>query len=211
MRRVLGTLSLFCVVAITGCPSTPPITVPDTGPRDAPVGGTDTPTGGTDTPSTDCPPVMWPAPMMPDACAATTLTCLMGAMTQDAVQACLDADPNAMACQTCLQDEAFNTCSTGTGTCADEVGLFECCLQDACPTGDAACINSATTGAGACVSAVNTLVMCVNTDAMARRCGNSPTLCFADAAGFFPDFGRPTHLSIRYAVETIVWSGHFAD
>ena len=177
MRAALVLASLF---ALTACGGDPIIMVMDTGPRDA---GSDVGNGGTDTgtPMADagsCPPVMSPAPTGA-VCVAATLTCLMGATTQTAQEACIAADPAAMACNTCLLQEVASNCTTPAAGCGDEFGLLTCCLQEECPTGDAACINTASMGA--CGTQGNAVNACFNTAQMARACGIS-MLCFMPAA-----------------------------
>lgn len=186
MNRIL--LALGCL-ALVACNSGPgPIVLTDTGPSgtDAPVMGTDAPVAPTDAPA-GCGPATAPAPAGM-ACAASTLTCLAAAGTAAAQQACITADPNAMNCNACILQNILNSCTTAPGTCADEYGTFECCLEAECPTGDATCLNGAVMGA--CATQNTALTMCVNADQMASpmRCGVSMTLCFMTASPLAPDF-----------------------
>ena len=68
--------------------------------------------------------------------------------------------------------------------CSDELGLGECCLDEACPTGDNACIDAAI--AGSCAAPVQAF-----RDCQAAVTGCSITAaCFPPASGFLPDFSR---------------------
>jgi hypothetical protein len=200
MRRALG--SLACLVALVGCSTNPPIVLTDSG-----VLGTDAPVVTMpDAPAATCPPATVPAPTM-QVCAASTLDCLAAATTQAAQQACFMADPAGQACLSCVNQDVISSC-TMAGTCADENGLLNCCVEEACPTGDAGCVDAATSMGGACAEAVNTLITCVNTDVMARRCGVNPAVCFMAPSGFLPDFRPARHIPF---VVTRLWSGSFAD
>jgi hypothetical protein len=145
------------------------------------------PTGTDSGPGGDCPPRTDPLPAG-NACARATLTCLQGAASAAAQQACIEADPNPMACIACINGEIFSTCTSGTATCADEYGLLQCCLEEACPDGADACINGALSGTGACVATFDTLNSCFSTEQMAMRCGVS-ALCFGPATA--GDGGAP--------------------
>ncbi len=184
MNRFL--LALGCL-ALVACNSGPgPIVLTDTGPSgtDAPVMGTDAPVA-TDAPA-GCAPMTAPAPTTA-VCASSTLTCLMAATTAAAQQACITADPMATACNECILGNILSACTTSPAMCAPQYGNFVCCLTDACPTGDATCINTATAAGGMCATQVNDMNNCLNTEQMARRCGVS-AVCFMAAAPLAPDF-----------------------
>ena len=157
-----------------------PATTPDSGPATTPDSGS----GDT------CPPATAPAPSNPMACEAATLTCLMGATTADAQQACLDADADAAGCNQCLNAEVISSCSQ-TGLCDDEFGEVQCCLMEQCPTGEQTCIDGALMGA--CGTDFNAFAMCANTAIGSMQCGNSATTCFMAAGGVAPSFDRPSY------------------
>jgi hypothetical protein len=81
-------------------------------------------------PPEDCPPVTEPLPAG-RACTAATWECVTGATTGTEAQACIDADVNAAACDTCVFGEIIS-CATTTGGCSTDAGLFVCCLNDNC-------------------------------------------------------------------------------
>ncbi len=182
MRAVLP---LACVLALAsfGCGDNT-IMLMDSG-----TPGTDTGTPGTDAPTTPvdaptgptCPPATAPAPT-PDQSDAATLDCLIAAGANQAMQmACLDADSTGDECLACLNGEVLASCTTAAVGCNDELGLVNCCLMEACPTGETACVQAAGASGGACAAQANTMVMCVNTAVMSRACGNSAEVCFRDA------------------------------
>jgi len=111
-----------------------------------------------------CPPAAWPAPTT-IGCTNATLTCITGASTVAQVQACIDADtastPAGASCGTCINDDILS-CSTDTGGCEAQLGLVQCCINTACPTGAAACVNGSIATGGACASRWDTFVTCVN-------------------------------------------------
>jgi len=150
----------------------PGMTGTDAGPG---MTGTDAGPGG------GCPPAEAPAPTMSMVCAASTLTCLMGATDAASQQACIDADPMPDACNGCINQELIASCSSASGGgCNNEWGEVECCLQAECPSGDAACINSAIgtmAAPGPCAGAFNSFASCANSAAMAGACGIS-NFCF---------------------------------
>lgn len=132
---------------------------------------------GTDSgPGDTCPPAMEDPPAG-NACAQTTLDCIMAATSQAMLQACIDADPNPQACVGCLNQEVIS-CGSRNG-CDEEWGEVICCLTEACPSADAACINSALGTGGACGTDLNTFLSCVN-GLPTGTCGITP-LCFPPA------------------------------
>jgi hypothetical protein len=182
MRAVLPLACVFAL-ALVGCGDDPIVIVPDdTGGGGGADAGTDANTAAPDAPTTPaCPPASAPPPT-PDQCDAATLDCLVAAGTSQPMQmACLDADSTGDECLACLNGEVLAACTTSAAGCDDELGLVNCCLEDACPTGDMACVQAAGASGGACAAQANTMVMCVNTAVMSRTCGNTPTLCFRDA------------------------------
>ena len=166
-----------------------PDTTPDTG----------TPPPPTDSgPGDSCPPMEAPAPSPAPVCAASTLSCLMGAMTAEDQQACIDADPMPMECDACILQDLIFTCSNPMGGgCDDQWGEVQCCLADECgstPAGPEreACLNAAIgdmATPGPCAGDFSTFAMCANSAAMAGRCGITQA-CFMMSGGFNPDF-RP--------------------
>lgn len=158
------------------------IVVMDSGTSDATTGdtstGTDSSTGsdtGTRPDGTSmCPPVMLPPPAMP-VCAASTLMCLQSGMD---AQMCIDADPMAMACDTCLLEDLLS-CATTMGGCAQAAGDVECCAQANCAgmTGMALSMCLQTT----CGTQSQAFVSCVQGSMCA------PTNCFMMAGAFHPD------------------------
>lgn len=112
-----------------------------------------------DSGSTDTCPPLTEDPPAGNVCAQSTFTCVMGATTQAAFQACVDADPNADACVGCLNQQVIS-CGSMHG-CDNEWGEVGCCLNTACPTGDATCVNSALNTGGACDATLSTFLSCV--------------------------------------------------
>lgn len=95
-------------------------------------GGTDgaLPEAGSDS-SSGCPPAMVPAPAGA-ACARATATCLQGATTQQAQQACVAMDPNPGACQNCIIQEVTACASSPSGGCGQAFGDVVCCGEANC-------------------------------------------------------------------------------
>ncbi len=139
-----------------------------------------------------CAPMQSSAPQMPMACAASTLTCLMGAGTAMAQQACIMADANAANCGACIQQDVFFTCTSPSGGCAQQWGDIQCCAMMACPTADQACIQGALAAGGACATQAMAFDTCTASAQMAMRCGVTQT-CFMAAMPFQPSF-EPTEL-----------------
>jgi hypothetical protein len=147
------------------------ITLMDSGGGGGDAGRPDTATTS-DTGGSTCPPQTLPPPTEP-ACAAETLTCLMGCTAQACVEGCFAADPAPMACIGCTND-ALIACATQNG-CDDEAGNFICCASDNCASpSDTACIESM------CGAELDTFNGCVMTAAGAAPCGQFSTVavCF---------------------------------
>lgn len=132
-----------------------------------------------------CPPAAWPAPGVV-GCTMATRTCIEGATTGAALQACIDADttgvPPAMAgdvCNECINDDLIS-CATDSATpnaCDDELGLVQCCLEAECPTGDTTCRGAAVGASGACRPDWDTFLTCVDATLTAGSC-DITTACF---------------------------------
>ena len=207
MSRAAMVVVLACGVMALGCDdggggddAGPGIVIMDSGPGG---GGTDAgPGGGTDSgPGGGCPPAEAPMPTMPGACSAATLTCLMGAATAEAQQACVDMDPNAMNCDACITQDLFFTCSNNMGGgCSQEWGNIQCCLMENCPTGDQTCIQGALGMGGACGAQIQGFFTCANAAQMAMRCGITNG-CFAMAGPFLPDFEQHPPMSVDWSMD----------
>lgn len=113
-----------------------------------------------------CPDIIWPAPTAP-ACEAATLTCLQGATTAQGQQDCVNDDANPSDCITCINSDAYH-CATADEDCGDELGAVECCLDEECPNGNEACLQSA------CETEFDTFSDCV----LDSNCGIT-NICFA--------------------------------
>jgi hypothetical protein len=115
-----------------------------------------------------------------------TRTCIEGAATGTAVQACIDADttgvPPAAAgdvCGECINDDLIS-CATDASTpnaCDDALGLVQCCLEAECPTGDATCRGTALAAGGACLPDWDAFLTCVDATVTAGDC-TITTRCF---------------------------------
>lgn len=145
LMGILSVLALGCGDDDGGRPGTDSgmLTLMDSGTIVLPDTGT-TPmvdAGGT----TMCDPVVIPLPTEP-GCTAEQGDALMMALAdgEAAFSAWLD-DPANAGCVDCI-NEGITACSTMNG-CDDEAGNLLCCLEDACPSGDGACVNGATMGA----------------------------------------------------------------
>lgn len=133
-----------------------------------------------------CPPAAWPAPT-DVSCSAATLTCVEAATTGDALQACLDADttgtpasPVGEVCTTCVNDELIACATDRSATanaCDDELGLVECCLNAACPSGTSACRSAGVAAGGACGGEWSSFLTCVRARVADESCAVTP-LCF---------------------------------
>jgi len=110
--------------------------------------------------SPTCQALTWPAPTMV-SCTAATVTCINAATTDAAFQACLDNDTTtpAGACNGCFFD-AEVSCVTDMGLCTSELGNVQCCTDSHCPTGDAACVQTALATGGACATVWNGFNTC---------------------------------------------------
>lgn len=138
-------------------------------------GGAD---AGIDAGST-CPPFLPDLPD-PDQCDVATRDCLADAEGDVAMQnACVRADSTPTACLACLNAEILATCAADAG-CDDEIGLVECCVDLACPTGDMTCTDAATDPGGACIEERDAVFACAGAGSAAGTCGISATLCFRD-------------------------------
>ncbi len=141
---------------------------------------------GTDAGRSMCPPMVFPAPTS-QPCAASTAMCVMGAMTQAQFDACIMADPMAMACDQCIFQDVVNSCTAMAG-CDDEYGNLLCCFDANCPMPTEACLM------GPCGTQTSAVDMCLAAGQMSRSCGISAR-CFQTASGFAPDFARPQLLN----------------
>lgn len=166
MKQIV-TLTACAALLALGCDGTR--TDPDAGGivlMDSGPGGTDAGPMGTDA-GPSCAPVQSPAPSPTAVCLASTLTCLMGAGTPEAQQACVMADPAAMACDACILSDLIFICTGSTGGCAQQNGDVVCCANDNCGgTPDEACLT------GACAGASDAFVSCIN------ACGMVSNACF---------------------------------
>lgn len=166
MRRI-GAVLVCAAVVLGGCDDDPDD--PDSG-----IILTDSGTPGTDAGGT-CGPRQAPAPTATMVCLASTLDCLVAAANASAQQACIQADPNPLACASCLVAEQ-NATATMAGGCAPQYGPLDCCFDaQGCADGDLACQNTASMGA--CSTQAQAFGACVMTCSTARSCGIS-TLCF---------------------------------
>jgi len=181
------------------------IVLMDSGTGDPPDTGVTPPPPSDSGVDDGCPPVEAPPPMPAMVCAESTFTCLMGATSAAEFQACIDADPNPDACDTCVfQDQIFTCTNSMGGGCAESWGEFQCCLADECgstPAGPEreACLNMALgdmTTPGPCAGDFNTFAMCANTAASAGRCGTTMA-CFMSSGGFNPEFGPADTVYLR--------------
>jgi hypothetical protein len=125
-----------------------------------------------------CPPAVAPYPVG-DACARATGTCLETATTVEAQAACFAMDPDPDGCVACLTAESAASC-TRMGSCADEYGPLKCCLDVECPSGDPACVSTASMAGGACATEGATFDTCLRADLAIRPpvCGITADLCF---------------------------------
>ena len=206
MDRMALRLGLACaaLVGAAACSSPDPIIMlPDAAPVDS---GTDA-GGPVDSGGGGCPPETVPAPAAP-VCEMSTLTCLMGAATPMDQQACIMADAMPVPCNDCIFQDVYSTC-TMMGGCDDEYGTLTCCLMDACPGGDAACLNMAGAAGGACATQAMAFGACVDSGQMMMRCGVT-TRCFGAASPFAPDFSARDF--VRFSIEQHgfrLYSGQF--
>ena len=99
-----------------------------------------------------CAPVMVPAPTMA-ACTMATGTCLSGCTTAACQQGCLDADPNAMSCNACVNQAVLSAASMMG--CAQPIGDLECCVNDRC--------GGSATGCTACDAEIMAISSCIMT------------------------------------------------
>lgn len=143
------------------------IVLPDTGTTPTMDGGG----------STTCEPVVFPLPTEPGCTAeqGTELNMILGMTDMAARMAAFNAwldDPANEGCLGCI-DEGITACSTMNG-CDDEAGNLLCCLEDACPSADATCVNGARMGA--CSTQDAAFGTCAQ-DTIGATC-NIPAECF---------------------------------
>ena len=126
---------------------------------------TSSPTQDSGGPPGECPPITVPAPA--PACSMAQLQSF--GMAQQSAASDMGAalqtwfmDPANAGCGTCL-DQAILAAAT-MGGCAQVLGDGECCLQEACPTMDQACLQQAAGMGGTCASAQDNLIMCIRSN-----------------------------------------------
>lgn len=171
LMGILSVLAIGCGDDDGGRPGTDGgLTLMDSGMIVLPdTGTTPTPDAG----STMCEPVVFPLPTEPGCTAeqGNELNMILEAMDMAAFSAWLD-DPANEGCVGCI-DEGITACSTMNG-CDDEAGNLLCCLEGACPSADAACVNSARMGA--CSTQDGAFGTCAQ-DTIGSTC-NIPAECF---------------------------------
>ena len=87
--------------------------------------------------------------------------------------------PAGASCNDCINTDLLSCATTSTtpNACDDDLGLVQCCLETACPTGDATCRQTAIDTGGACASDWDDFITCVNATITAEDCGIT-TACF---------------------------------
>ncbi len=114
-------------------------------------------------------------------CAAATLRSLQSCGTTDNMcfSNALENDPTpafmGVNCSSCIQVQQI-ACAYTNG-CSTQFDTFECCISDACPTNDRACIQAAGGTGGACAAASAAFETCLEDSA--RGCNASVLACFA--------------------------------
>lgn len=226
MRRVLGSLALFALMA--GCNSNPPIVIMDTGP------GSDTPSGAdvprTDTPSSSTcgtigaggfPPL--PAGCVP-RCTMATATAYRGCPTGMAGNTCrqmaLDNDTTAPATVDLGMGMTESIDCAGCANWQINSCIYDSCTADFTAFAMCAAMGTPETAEARCPTQVMALNTCIMTNLAAiQTCGNPRfSMCFGATMAARPGERTPSFEGIAFDPWTALrsgqlqlWSGSFAD